>query len=274
LPNIYQQESTTSHSRFEGYIAESLRESLHGEANYNIYDTWEICIYDKHRLVAVSFFDNGSNSIASIMGLFDPAYSKYSLGFHTMLLEIIVGLQNNKQYYYPGYVVPGYQRFDYKLRIGEVDYYNNRTQRWEPFDHFVYEQMPSEVMKQHLSELQLALTEAGITHRRILYPLYDKELYGFEKTNFVKYPLFISCHHQRSNSILLIVIYDLQAAAYELSLVKKIDDALSYLTYILFEGYNDQESYLEFLESQELLLKTADIPLLVKAIKKYTKRVR
>ena len=261
-------------ARFEGYIADTLRESLHGEAKYNIYNTWEICVYDGNRLIAVSFFDIGGNSIASIMGLFDPSYSKHSLGFYTMLLEIIVGQQNEKVYYYPGYVVPGYQRFDYKLRIGPVDYYNIKTKNWEPYEQFVYEEMPSEEMKQNLLQLQDKLNTINIANKIVLYPLYGKELYGFERTSFVRYPLFISCRHRRANQHLLIITYDLISKTYQMSLVKKIDDALSYLTYILFEGYEDNESYLEFLEHKELLIKTEDHNLLVELAKKYLKKVK
>lgn len=261
-------------SRFEGYIAESLHESLHGEAKYNIYDTWEICVYDEHRLIAVSFFDNGKDSLASIMGLFDPAYKKYSLGFYTMLLEMIVGLQNNKSFYYPGYVVPGYQRFDYKLRIGDVDYYNIETRRWEAYQNFVFKDMPSERMKAKILEAQQSLEAEEVPANRILYPLYDKELYGFEKHRFVKFPLFLSCFHQRANAQLLIIIYSLADQEYQLCLVRKIDDALAYLTYILFEGYNDNESYLEFLEEKECFLKTAELPVLIKAVKKYARRIK
>ena len=34
----------------------------------------------------------------------------------------------NIDYYYPGYVVPGYHRFDYKLKIGEVEFYDPTSQ--------------------------------------------------------------------------------------------------------------------------------------------------
>jgi len=148
-------------SRFEGYIAETLKESR--------------------------FFDIGGNSLASIMGLFDPAYSKYSLGFYTMLLEIMVGHQNKKAFYYPGYVVPGYQRFDYKLRIGPVDYFNIKNKTWEPYHQLDFQKTPSEDMKQELRLLQNKMDEAGIPNKLVLYPLYDKELYGFERVSFVRF---------------------------------------------------------------------------------------
>ena len=35
--------------RFGGFVSSNLRKSLFGDADYNIYDTWETCVYDAHR---------------------------------------------------------------------------------------------------------------------------------------------------------------------------------------------------------------------------------
>ena len=253
-------------SRFEGYVAGTLKESLHVESG-NIYDTWEICVYDGYRLVAVSFFDNGSDSLASIMGLFDPAYTKYSLGFYTMLLEISIGLENNKKYYYPGYVVPGYQRFDYKLRVGETDYYLPETNEWRPYSEMIFEELPSEILNRKLKEIQTVLTDAGIDNRKILYPLYDKEMYGYEKLDFVKYPYFISCYHQKEKISLLIIEYDLHEEKYRISQVNKFEDTLSYLAYLLFEGHDEENSYLEFLCREKVLLESTNMDDIVEKVK-------
>ncbi|MEM9992319.1 MAG: arginine-tRNA-protein transferase, partial [Bacteroidota bacterium] len=100
---------------FKGNISTSLQESLQDGGHTNIYNTYESCVYDGDKLVAVSFFDLGDNSIASILGMYDPDYAGYSLGFYTMLVEIQYGQAQQFDYYYPGYIVPGYERFDYKM---------------------------------------------------------------------------------------------------------------------------------------------------------------
>lgn len=109
---------------FNGQLASSLRDAMLDNTNINIYDTHEICIYHEDQLVALSFFDKGAKAIASIKGIFHPAFAKYSLGFFTMLMEIEWARDNGKLFYYPGYVIPGRPRFDYKLRIGDVEYFN------------------------------------------------------------------------------------------------------------------------------------------------------
>ena len=65
--------------------------------------------------------------------MYDPEYDRYSLGFYTMLLEIEYCMELGLKFYYPGYVVPGYSRFDYKLRIGDVDYFDLYSKEWLPF---------------------------------------------------------------------------------------------------------------------------------------------
>ena len=117
-------------TRFDSYISPTLLESLQEGGDSTIYDTYEAAVYEGKKLVAVSFFDLGETSMASIMGVFDPAYSKYGLGFYTMLAEISYGKEKGFSYYYPGYIIPGYPKFDYKLRIGKVEYYDADEDVW------------------------------------------------------------------------------------------------------------------------------------------------
>ncbi len=150
---------------FKGDLPPSLKEALMDGGKTNIYNTYETAVYDGRRLMAFSFFDLGENSLASIKGVYDPDYSAYSLGFYTMLLEIEYGLQNNFEYFYPGYFVPGYSRFDYKLRIGkpeEVEFYDSGTMRWLPMKSFRIEDAPVRVLGRKLSTAARKLTAAGI----------------------------------------------------------------------------------------------------------------
>jgi len=117
-------------TRFDSYISPTLIDSLQEGGHTTIYDTYEVAIYEGNNLIAVSYFDLGHTSMASIMGVFDPAYSKYSLGIYTMLAEITFGKEKGFAYYYPGYVIPGYPKFDYKLRIGKVEFYDADEDVW------------------------------------------------------------------------------------------------------------------------------------------------
>jgi len=101
---------------FDGYLAESFKAQVNGLAEGNVFDSMEVAIYEGDDLVAFSLFDLGMSSATSISGIYHPAYARFSLGYWTMLLEIAYAQEQKKLHYYPGYVVPGIDKFDYKLR--------------------------------------------------------------------------------------------------------------------------------------------------------------
>lgn len=260
--------------RFEGYVANSLHESLHGESSRDIYDTREVCIYDGDKLVGVSFFDVGEDSLASIMGLFDPDYQHYSLGYYTMLLEIEWAKQNDLLFYYPGYVVPGYGRFDYKLRVGEVDYFDIFKKDWQPWSELENKALISEILKTKLAALQSELSQRGVHTQKILYPLYDRDVVGHEREYFVYYPMFLSCYHHKSNHRFLLIEYDLYENTYRLSRARKHEDSFSYLSYMLYEDYDEQTTFLEFLVREEVYIETNSVDLLTERIHAYSRVIR
>jgi len=260
--------------RFEGYIAGSLKESLYGESIRDIYDTWEISIYLDEKLIGASFFDLGEDSIASIMGLFDPAYKEYSLGYYSMLLEMEWAKKQEIHYYYPGYVVPGYQRFDYKLRVGPLDYFNIFDKEWYPYTDLNEEELISNILKEKLHGLKEKLAKSDIHSEVILYPLYDRDLAGYDQENFIKYPLFLSCYHHKSNHRFLLIEYDLYQRVFRLSRARKYEDSLSYLSYIIFEGYDERTSFLEFLIQEEILIETNNFDKIQEAIIQNSKVIR
>lgn len=244
--------------RFEGYIADTLVESLHGEERFNIYNTYEVAIYDGDRLAAVSFFDIGFNSLASIMGLFHPEYSSYSLGMFTMLMEIQFGIEQEKKYYYPGYVVPGYKRFDYKLRIGDVEFYHTKSEKWLPYEEIKFEELPAENLKNQLLKVQEELDKENIPYRQILYPLYDKKLFGLKEEETVRSPILISCYHNSESNEWVVVEYNLFKKKYMLSEISKIED-ISILLYQVLEDYDKEKSCLNFLLRDRIILETESI---------------
>ena len=261
--------------RFEGYISTNLRKSLFGDADYNIYDTWETCVYDGDKLVAASFFDLGNNSIASIMGLFDPEYNKYSLGFYTMLLEIDFGLRNQAEFYYPGYVVPGYGKFDYKLRIGDTDYFNPDTKEWKPYPNLDTTQLSHQVLNEKLIELQTYFLQKNIPAKILLYPLYERSLFGYEYKDFIHYPLFISCFHQEENYRLILVEYDLFKETYRLIRTGRIDNNYTgFIHNAMMRGHDPKKSFFDFLFLEKIIVESSDMEEIAESVLKSAKRLR
>jgi arginine-tRNA-protein transferase len=259
--------------RFEGYIPYTLKESLFGMEEENLYNTYEVCVYDKDKLIASSFFDIGSDSIASIMGLYDPDYAQYSLGIYTMLCEIQYGKVQNKKYYYPGYIVPGYKKFDYKLRVGEMDFYDVPSESWKPFDQLETESLPAETIRGMLSSLQKALLEKQISSKLLIYPFYDKDLFGYEEKEFLQSPLILNIQSP-VNAIneLLFVEVDLAKKKFRLCKGGKVFNMLPVLMSSFLESFDKKRSFLDFILIEKSLASTVSVLEMAEAIEFYNKQ--
>lgn len=107
---------------------------LEGSAQ-TIFDTYVIEVRDEGQLIAAGIFDNGDRSIAGIMNFYHPDYRKQSLGKYLMLLKIQHAIRQQKSYYYPGYLVGNYPKFDYKLFACQeaTEVYSEASGQWLPF---------------------------------------------------------------------------------------------------------------------------------------------
>ena len=123
---------------FKGEFYESLESALfcYKSQPGSIFDTYEITFYLDEKLIGYSYFDVGENSIASILNIYDSGHTKYSLGMYSILLQLEWCQANGKRFYYPGYAMPENPRFDYKLRIGGIQFLDQATQTWQPWNQF------------------------------------------------------------------------------------------------------------------------------------------
>ncbi len=151
---------------FDGVLAESFKHQVNGGSDCNVFDSMEVAIYDDDRLVAFSLFDLGWMSATSISGIYHPDYAAYSLGYYTMLLEIEYALSHGKLFYYPGYVVPGIPKFDYKLRIGkQIEGFLPSEERWIPYERFPHEALLPNLIIKQLCLLHEELAALGLQVR-------------------------------------------------------------------------------------------------------------
>ena len=120
---------------FEGYpsIEDAVYEDPFGEP---VFRTGAIALYDEKRPVAMGLFDLGANACASILHFYHPDYARFSLGRYLVLLTVDLLRERGYEWYYPGYVVPGRPKFDYKLFLGKecAEYYDPGEERWKPFE--------------------------------------------------------------------------------------------------------------------------------------------
>lgn len=197
----------------------SLQSLLYGASTENIFNTLEINIYDGNQLIASGFFDIGRNSAAGITSFYDPHYKKYSLGKYLIYSKINYCKNLGLRYFYPGYFVPGYHSFDYKLEIhtSSLQYLQLSTQQWLPVQNFSSQVNPLEVMKMKLATLHPLMEGSGIQSSIMKYEYFDAnlvpDLNGFELFDF---PVFIYCSALSNNMLHVIVVYDVRDDLYHL----------------------------------------------------------
>jgi leucyl-tRNA---protein transferase len=130
------------HSRYRASIdfdgALSIRECLFSSSStdQSIFKTKCLSVFDGDKLIAGSYFDLGQHTAASILNFYDPLYAKHSLGKYMILLTIDFLRDNHYHFYYPGYVVEGLSKMDYKLFLGRevATYFDPITITWKNFD--------------------------------------------------------------------------------------------------------------------------------------------
>lgn len=104
-------------------------------ATHNVFTTTVLEVRDQGQLIAAGIFDSGARSLAGIMNFYHPAYRKHSLGKYLMLLKMDHARTRHMEYYYPGYVVHNYPKFDYKLFpcLAATEVFDCLTGEWQPF---------------------------------------------------------------------------------------------------------------------------------------------
>jgi arginine-tRNA-protein transferase len=194
----------------------SLHSLLFGKAGHNIYNTQEVNLFDGKKLIATGFFDVGKMSAAGITSFYDPEYKKYSLGKYLIYLKIEYCKNQGLQYFYPGYFVPGYPLFDYKLEIGKplLQYLDLTSENWQEISNFSAEFIPLRIMEEKLKALQIILITYGLKSQILKYEFFDvnliPELKGIELFDF---PIFLICE-DLSGEDLNTFVYDVRDQQY------------------------------------------------------------
>jgi leucyl-tRNA---protein transferase len=108
---------------------------LLGGSEHNVFNTYIIELRDGHRLIAAGIFDRGYRSVAGILNFYDPAYRQHSLGKYLLLLKTDYARRLQLDYYYPGYVVHDYPKFDYKLWLSPAatEVFDSVRGRWQTY---------------------------------------------------------------------------------------------------------------------------------------------
>lgn len=176
--------------RFKGFIHPTLNEYLTSGFHRTVFDTREVCVYDGDKLVAVSYFDMGEKSMASLIGLQHPDYRSYGLGIYTMLKEIEFGRSAGFKWYYPGYVLDLPSDFDYKLELGEFEFYTP-TKRWGSYRKFNPSETTGNLVREAMNQLKFGLEGMGIKATERFYPYFSLGYMAPWQLEFLTLPHFM-----------------------------------------------------------------------------------
>ncbi|MEM6297990.1 MAG: hypothetical protein AAF740_04785, partial [Bacteroidota bacterium] len=211
--------------KFMGFMTERIYDFFYFEKSHeSVFRTREVRVYDREtdELVAVSFFDDGQLSLAGLLAIYDPAYNKHSLGTYTMLLEVLYGIKKQKRFYYPGYTLDLPSPFDYKLRLGNLQYFS-RHGRWASFSRSKEELSLGSEIRQKLEELQTILRQAGILFQKRLYPTFVLAYWEqMQHEQFFDQPAFLMLSDD--NYRFLIAYYDSEKRSFCLAWVEVVED--------------------------------------------------
>ena len=241
---------------FPGILSPTLRDSLLDGGNQNLYRTMQVTVRDGKKLVACSFFDLGKTGGASILGFYHPAYSTHSLGLYTMLEEIQFCRYLGMNWFYPGYVVPGYHRFDYKLRIGDVEYFDLGSDSWLPWNHLSHQETPLKTMENKLMALHQLLRNTRLPSRYMHYPLFEANIFGFWPGNYVEYPVFLLCAAPPRHSGYVVVVYDVRDQQFKMLRCAPFDDLGFYLSDAFLQNFSPENFFLELIVLEEVLMES------------------
>jgi arginine-tRNA-protein transferase len=180
-----------------------------------IFNTMECVVYHEDKLVAFSFFDRGQNSTYSKAGIYLPLYKDYSLGTYTMLRELEWCHQNDIEYYYPGYVSPDIPLFDYKTRLGAVEFWSLQKRSWIAYRDFDNAQYgPLTLLLEHTETLQDGLETLGYQAPLYQYVFFEMQMMQKGLYKLLEHPFFLLLHCPEAQQC-WIAAYNLDLDAFE-----------------------------------------------------------
>ena len=223
---------------FKGDLSGDLEDWLVGSENKEIYDS-KICkIYDGDQLIGASFIDVGETSIASIMGIYHPDYKKYSIGIYSMLLEVEFAKKQGKDFYYAGYILSKSDRFEYKKKVGPLEFIRVNEHNWIPLE----EMEDSDYLVEHtfdkLGELHDYLGNFMIESEMFSYPLFSWNSYPLDSDLLEQY-FFLLIEIPSYETMFILITYDALEDVYQVCLANSLGPSSP--TWIEFLNYYPEE---------------------------------
>jgi len=256
-------------ARFKGFIHETLDEYLHAGFNHTVFDTQEIGVYDGDRLIGISFFDIGNQSMASLLAMFDAEYQEFSLGIYTMLKEIEYGQTTGRKWYYPGYVLDQPSSFDYKLTLGEMEYYTP-SKRWGKFSNLNRKNTVAAKLRRAMQDLQKVLKSENLPYHSWYYPYFSMGYMPLWKDRFLHMPWVLELGHDLDG--MCIIGFCAERHAYVLTHIHPCPDEQHFINMEQSREFNDNTIYLSHLMEFGESLSSGDLKNVITQIHAWNQR--
>jgi leucyl-tRNA---protein transferase len=226
-------------SKFKAFVHQALSDFLHEYADNPEVNTQEMAVYDGNRIVALSYFDVGEKSMASLMCIYDDEYARFSLGHFTMLREIKYGISRGVKYFYPGYVLDMPSSFDYKLTLGSLEWLNG-SNKWVKQEDYVRPQTLGDVVRDKMKEVKVLLSMRGLDSKFQLYPYFSLSYVMPNKPHLLDLPCYYLFHFQSKDYAAGYDVVKKQIVAME---VDEADEMFFNQGMTLSEEYQHSDNY-------------------------------
>lgn len=120
-------------TRFSHSIPESIYNFISDRPAHIPCRCHSLTLYHQGRLVGISYLDEGAQATSSVYQCFDPAYARRSLGILMIVHSIELSQSWGKAFYYPGYAYLEPSEYDYKKRLGALEYFDWKG-NWRKFE--------------------------------------------------------------------------------------------------------------------------------------------
>ncbi len=228
---------------FEG--SATLHQLLFGQTDTNIYNTYEVNVYDDTVLIACGIFDIGNESAEGISCFYNHDYKKHSLGKFLIYLKMNYCQEQGINYFYPGYFVPGYKQFDYKLDIGKTaqEYWHLAEQTWKMVSGIKLDLLPLNLMISKLKLLTQQFTDVVHDAHLLRYEFFDANLVPhLQESLLFDYPVFLYVYDLTEDTVYPIIVFNIFENCYQLLQVRSvwvsnmpINDTEVYASHVLKE---------------------------------------
>lgn len=205
-----------------GSRSDTLNGAMNGNMPYNRFQSRELSIRTADgRLAAFSTFDVGEDSLQSLMGVYDPEFSRDGLGFWSLLLEVEHAKKLGLRFHYSGYVLPGDPSMDYKLRVGAMEYLHAGSSEWRAWSRFNQDELGSKQLRQALANAETGLIHAGFLTDCVQYRYHEMGAWNPQLGRTLAHPLALLVARSwdgpdaRVHAWWVMVVYRLDRKRYE-----------------------------------------------------------